>query len=379
MPHGPQHAHLAVRAELRPSVRAFDMYSAYYREGLRRYLATSGGHYEEVTLERHAPIVRGVRRVRDAYRLRGFFARLPRLGRALDVLVDRIVAAPPADGLRPGGPHKLVFSGRDSRQLRVCIDSNDDRDVAPEPLAWCDLYLKTNYWPSVTYPEKVRCLANADPLVIPQLDTMRAGRTAAKEYDVSMIVRVWGGRDEVEGVEHNLRLIEAVNRGPGRKFLYAYLVAGDIERARERLGAQGIPCGTDPIPAAKLWSVTAASRLNVIRLGMHYCIPWRFTGALAIGSAIVLDRRPFTLWPEPLREGENFLSLDVETSSEQPLAPASRYEEVPRKLEAWLADPALAARIGESNARYYDRFVEPEAMGKQIVASVLAAAPDLLD
>ena len=32
------------------------------------------------------------------------------------------------------------------------------------------------------------------------------------------------------------------------------------------------------------------ARLNVIRLGMHYCIPWRVTGALAIGSCIVLDR-----------------------------------------------------------------------------------------
>src|SRR5262249_58773833 len=117
-------------------------------------------------------------------------------------------------------------------------------------------------------PPAVRPLVNGDPLVIRQLATLRSQRETPKRYDVCMVVRVWGGKDEVEGVEHNLRLLEAVARARGSKLLYAYLVAGDIAAYGRRLERQGIPWGTDPLPARKLWRVTAASRLNVIRLGM---------------------------------------------------------------------------------------------------------------
>jgi hypothetical protein len=185
-----------------------------------------------------------------------------------------------------------------------------------------------------------------------------------------MVVRVWGGKDEVEGVEHNLRLIEAVNRAKGSKFLYAYLVAGDVQAAARRLEKQGIPCGTDPLPPKKLWQVSAASRLNVIRLGMHYCVPWRVTSAIAIGSGMVLDRAPFTRWPEPLVEGEHFLALGAETGVDQPLATDEQYASIPTKIDAWLADGDLAARIARNNGAYYDRHLAPARVGEHFMKTV---------
>src|SRR5262249_30481345 len=208
-------------------------------------------------------------------------------------------------------------------------------------------------------PPAVRPLVNGDPLVIRQLATLRSQRETPKRYDVCMVVRVWGGKDEVEGVEHNLRLLEAVARARGSKLLYAYLVAGDIEATRRRLERLDIPCGTDPLPQRKLWLATAGARLHVLRPRMHHRIPRRVTGRPAIGSAIVPDGAPLTRWPEPLLEGTNFLALGAETDAERPLAAPEQYAAIPEKINAWLADDGLAARIGRSNGAYFDRRVDP--------------------
>jgi hypothetical protein len=276
----------------------------------------------------------------------------------------------PAEVFVDTASHYLV-TPEGGQEVRVTIDSADDgRHVDEQVLGWSDLYLKTNYWPSLQYAPKVQPFVNADPLVIPQLAQFRRYREVRKEHDVCMVVRVWGGKDEVEGVEHNLRLIEAMARARCSKFLYAYLVAGDVAASARRLSRQGIPCGPHPIPPAELWRVTAASRLNVIRLGMHYCVPWRVTGALAIGSGIVLDRAPLTRWPEPLADGVNFVALGTETGTDQPLAPDAQYAAIPGLVEGWLADADLPARLGRNNAAYYDRFVDPQKVGEHVVAAV---------
>jgi hypothetical protein len=365
-----------VTAYLRPYDYRHDRYSAYYREGLRRYVVHRGGAYGEVAMGHHPRVLRLARRVRDAYRLRPLYARARWLQPALDGLAARIEGQVqlPAGVFVDAASHFVIVAPR-GRPVRVCIDSDDSgARVDPDVLSWSDVYLKTNYWPSLQYAPKVLPFVNADPLVIPQLGVLRRRRSAPKHYDVCMVVRVWGGKDEVEGVEHNLRIIEAVARARGTKFLYAYLVAGDIEAARQRLARQGIPCGTDPIPAARLWQVTAESRLNVIRLGMHYCIPWRVTGALAVGSAIVLDRTPLTRWPEPLRVGVNYVALGIETGCDRPLGTPAQYAAIPDQIDAWLAEPDLSARIGQSNATYYDRFVDPERVGEQIIAAAERAS-----
>jgi hypothetical protein len=369
---------VSVNALVRPWGFSYDLYSAYYRHGLRQYLSSVDGTYTETPLGRHAKVLRVMRRVRDMYRLRPLFRRAPLLGPAIDHAGRHLEGEFSFPNGQPSAAeqftHFYELTTPDGRSARFAIDPADDGGQIIEPtVGWCDVYFKTNYWTAKTYPGKVVPLVNGDPLIIPQLPRLRAQRRARKQYDLCMVLRVWGGKDEVEGVEHNLRLIEAVARARGSKFLYAYLVAGDISAAARRLERQGIPCGTQPVPAAKLWEVTAASRLNVIRLGMHHCVPWRMTGALAIGSAVVLDRAPLSRWPEPMVEGTHFLALGAETGVNQPLAMDEAYSAIPGKIDAWLADQGLAERIADTSASYFDRFVAPERVGEHIVRATRAA------
>ena len=74
---------------------------------------------------------------------------------------------------------------------------------------------------------------------------------------------------------------------------------------------QGIAWTTDPLPLFDLWRLSAQSRLNVLRLGMHHCVPWRMMDVLAMGGCPVLDCDPYTLWPQPLERNQNYLSLDA--------------------------------------------------------------------
>jgi hypothetical protein len=335
-------------------------------------LAAVGGEYQEVSMGQHLRLLQAMRKVRDLYRLRPLFARARWIQPALDDLAIHLEGPVrlPADVFVHNASHYLVTLAG-GREIRVAVDADDDGSrIAAQVLAWSDVYFKTNFWANHPYPAKVLPLVNADPLVIPQIATFRAYRTLPKERDLCMVVRVWGGKDEVEGIEHNLRLLEAVARARCSKFLYAYLVAGDVAGSARRLSRQGIPCGTAPVPPRKLWRVSATSRLNVVRLGMHYCIPWRVTGALAIGSAMVLDRAPLSSWPEPLREGTHFLALGAETGVDRPLASDAEYAAIPEKIEAWLARPDLPASIGRNNGDYYDRFLDPARVGEHIVAAV---------
>ena len=358
-----------VRAHVRPYDEKHDRNARYYFEGLRRVMAAVGGRYEEVSMCRRPELLGVMRDVRRAYRLRPLYQRAEWLPATLDRVARRIegpIHTP--SGLFHDDSAQCTVTFPGGREVKVCVQSDDTGTrFDPGILAWSDLCFKTNYWPSLAYPTKVVPSVNADPLVIPQIRTFRSHRALPKAHDVCMVVRVWGGQDEIEGVEHNLRLIEAVSRARCSKFLYAYLVAGDVEASRRRLERQGIPCGVHPLPSDDLWRASAAARLNVVRLGMHYCIPWRVTGALAIGSALVLDRAPFTRWPEPLTEDVHYVSLGTETSVDQPLATDAQYAAIPEKIEAWLAQPDLAARIGRNNADYYDRFAAPERVGEHTV------------
>jgi hypothetical protein len=366
----------AVTAYVRPYAYYHDRYGAYYREGLRRHLARIGGVYEEVSMGRVPRVLRSVRYVRDAYRLQSLFERAPWLARGIDdaaAFVEGQVRSPSGSLVETTSHYRLRAA--DGREIRVTVDAHD-AGSRPDGhvLAWSDVCFKTNHWPTVAYPRSVVPLVNADPLVLEQVDAFRAYRSAPKRYDVCMVVRIWGGADELEGIEHNLRLIEAASRARCSKFLYAYLVAGDVEGARRRLERQGIPCGTAPVPQATLWRISSESRLCVIRLGMHHCIPWRVTGALAIGAAIVLDRVPFTRWPEPLCEDRNFVSLGAHTGVGRPVAADAEYASIPDKLDAWAADHELSACLARNNGVYFDEHLDPERVGAHILATALRRA-----
>jgi len=361
-----------VKAFIRPFNYWYDFYNIYYRESLRSHLEAIKGRYEEISMSRFPTVLRKLRRIRDAYRLQPVFTQAKWFATAIDELGSKLegpIQSPSSSFQNTTGQYLIMTA--DGSEYRVCIDSCDYGEIRnADLLAWSDIYFKTNYWPSLSYPPHVAPMVNGDPLVIPQIAQFRSSRLQEKKYDICFIVRVWGGKDEVEGVEHNIRLIEAMAKAKCSKFLLAYLVAGDIATSGRRLERQGIPWSTRPLPAKELWQVSSQSRLNVIRLGMHYCVPWRVTGALAIGSCMVLDRVPLTRWPEPLLVGEHFLDLGAETAPGQSMATDEQYAAIPEKIEAWLADAGTSRRIGLKNGEYFDRFLHPKQVGAHILGRV---------
>jgi hypothetical protein len=258
----------------------------------------------------------------------------------------------------------------DGTQRRICIDAADYPTLRSQDLvSWADLYFKANYWPSETYPANVRRIINGDPLILRRIPSLRTYRAAKKRFDIGFVVRVRGGTNDDEGIEHNLRLLEAVNRVQCSKFIFAYLVAGNVEADARRLRAHGISSSTRSIRSGKLWRAMGESSLNIIRLGMHYCLPWRMAGALAMGASVALDQPPRASWPTPLKEAVNFLSLGAETI-DSPVAKPEAYEAIPELIETWLSDRVKLKGMMAANARYFDEHVDPECVGDYIVQTV---------
>jgi hypothetical protein len=326
--------------------------------------------YQPLRTGRFAPILRFGREFRGS----GAAARLRRTAPGLIELADRFLDClegplkSPSGGFDPLVGEYLFSCG--SKNVRVAIDTHDAGKVQSERLCdWADLYFKTNYWDGAAYPEKVRPLMNGSALVTEHEPFLRSLRTAPKSYDLSCIMRVWGGEDEVSGIEHNVRLLEQAAAYPGTKRVIAYLVAGDIAQLSTRLEAAGVECITRPLAPEELWRVCAASRFVLLRLGMHGCVPWRMADMLAIGAAIILDRAPFTRWHVPLREGEHFLSLEMPVTIQEPVAPGETYERISGRLSSWCEEQGLSESLGASAAKYFDEHGSPARVGEHIVGA----------
>ena len=156
-----------------------------------------------------------LRHVQDA----GYLLKLRRVGRFLESALDGVGGVLegevrlPSPHFDPGTGQYLVTHG--DRISKVCVDAVDYPELSsPELAEWSDLYFKTNWWPSVRYPGNVRPLVNGDPMVLDRIALLRAARSTPKTYDICCIVRVWGGRDTVEGIEHNLRLLRRCDEPP---------------------------------------------------------------------------------------------------------------------------------------------------------------------
>ena len=374
----PDAAVSAVKCFVRPFANWHDRYQAYYREGLRRACARAEIPFEVESVSRLRRPLTALRRFQDA----GYLLKVPTVGQRLEQAVEAAGRALegdvrlPSPIFDPGTGQYLVSAGR-ADPWCVCIDAMDyGRLSSPQLAALSDIHYKTNWWPSLTYPPNVRPLVNGDPTILRSIPTLRAMRSAPKDYDLCFAVRVWGGRDAVEGIEHNLRLLEAVKRAGCRAFLLAVLVVGDVSAYERRLRKAGIPTTVKSIKASDLWQVTARSRLNLLRLGVHDCIPWRVAGSLAVGSCVVLDQQPRAQWYEPLRPNVNFFDLGL-VPGQDGVAPDEAYAAVPEKLEGWLREPGAINFVSRSNAAYFDRYVEPERVGEQILSAVSSLAVDV--
>lgn len=361
-----------VRFSVFPYDHWHDRYQQYYQEGLRAYLGR-GTKVEPISNASFPRALRGLARLRDSYTLERILGGLfPATSAALTAIARYCdsTAKPIAQLV---GDYDFRLS--DGRAFRVCIDTHDSGDVTSERLAVeADLYIKTNYWPNKAYGANVAPFYNGNPLVLPHVWALKGKRGAAPEYDLCFVVRVWGGREERDGREHCLRLLEGASQVGGRKFLLALLTAEATPQIIERLRARAIPWTSRPLRLHRLWDITARSRVNVIRLGMHQCIPWRMCDLLALGACPVLDQAPRTVWPTPLEEGRHYVSLGVETSLAQPLAPQQSYDAVPTLLDAILSKGREIDGVRRETAHYFDENLAPRQVGRQICDMVLARA-----
>ena len=359
-----------VDAYSRPLVPFHDTYQRYYVESLRAALTPTDGRLQLHRLGRATGVLTRLRALED----RGLVTRVVgRRGADLVMRAARRIEGPirtPANVFHDTVGQYVAHA--DGRTIRFCVDSADTPFVSSPPLLeWADVYFKTNRWYMERYPASVRPLVNGDPLVLPEVDTFRAARARPKDLDLSFVVRVWGGRDTLEGVEHNIRLLEALSKVPGETLVLAVVQAGDTDLIERRLEGMGIRSTRRAVDAAELWDITARSRLTVMRLGLHWCIPWRATGLLASGAAPVFDRAPFSEWPQPLAAGENFLDLGLDVGPDAPTAEESAYREVVPRVAEWLADDELSARLATANADYFDHHLAPLPVGRYMLDTLL--------
>jgi hypothetical protein len=256
-----------------------------------------------------------------------------------------------------------------TRRVRVAIDPHDNRKIASQAaLDWCDVYFKANKWVSEKYPAKVLPIVNGNGVhSTGTLEFLRTLRGAPKDYDLVFISRLGAG------IEHNIRLFESLARLPGRKRLVAILYpqfgqqqyAAALERA-------GVTCLTRNIEPLDLWTTLARARVNFLRLGAKFCIPWRMIDFLAMGSAIVIDRHPFSDWPVPLEDGVNFAACFGRSAEP---AVDEDYSRVAATVQRVFDSPSMIEEMAERNAEYFDQFASPPMVARYTIDSALAFDP----
>ena len=364
----------SVLAQTFPYDQWHDRYQEYYQTGLRQYLASQGVTLRLSSRSQFPAFLKVLRRVRDAPTLRRMLrSRAGAITEYLDWMAHR-------SGARQSPAAPLVgeyFFCLDAlHTTNACIDTHDSGSVtAPALLERCDVYLKTNYWKGYAYNPRVRPFYNCNPVVLPHINKLQAMRAVPPAFDLCFVVRVWGGPTGMEGIEHCLRLLEAVAKVKAKKFLLAELLVGDTDAQAQRLRQSGIPTTTGRLGLGELWQVMARSRLNLTRLGTHHCMSWRMTDHLALGACTVLDQHPKTIWPVPLVPQRHYVSLNAATSNDHPVAHDSAYAAIPALLEELLSQADLVAEMRRCSAEYFDGHMHPVEIGRQLHQVLLDAMP----
>ena len=367
-----QHRILGVSTELFPYHYNQDLYQQYYREGLKLFTSQTG---IEMLLRQGTPfqgLASYAGHIKEARKIEKIF------GPFADVIkftADLLAKALGENGRPPSATTGFYSFELPHRKMRLCLDTADYGEIRNSELVEAsDLYLKTNYSAVMPYSSKVKPFYNCNPMILKEIEFLKQLRHLKYTYDIAFVVRVWGGGHETEGIEHCMKLLEGAAKFKGDKFVLAYLVAGDKKKLGKRLRQLGIPYTEKPLPARQLWQITAQSALNLIRLGMHHCVPWRMNDLLALGACPVFDQKIKTVWPLPLLEQSHYLSLNVPTSFSQPVGSDDAYKAIPDLLEHLLDDRCKREEIGLNNGAYFDSNLTPCAIGRQICMQVLDMA-----
>ncbi len=281
------------------------------------------------------------------------------------------------------GKYHFVFG---NNKIKVAIDTADGRDLHDESvLAWSDIYFKCNAWSQIQYPEKVVSILNGNGTLSPRkIEQLKALRNHQKDYDLVYWSRIWalpGHLPANNGVEHNIRLFEALARVEGRKNLLAVfpeeLDCPSLQEYRDRLDTVGVKWqnGWQDIDSDKLWSSLASAHVNFLRPGNHLCVSWRMVDLLCMGACVMLDGKPYTRWPIPLESGVNFVDSQCTLSSDYLLPADDSYTELTEKISALIADKAKIQKIAKNNREYYDQHASLAALSGYVLQVVREWSP----
>ncbi len=301
-------------------------------------------------------------------------AGIPKISKGFDLLSHL---------LKPRNTITSDYAGRyvvnkDGTSKKIVIDSHDTRGIVDEDAyRWSDTYFKANYWPNIQYPEKTRPVVNGNGFLNDKkLLHMKSLRNVQKTVDLAFISRVWAGKGEHfwEGLEHHVRLFEALARTGGSKVLRA-LIPGDlkkvdISRYLRRLEAVMVPYSFEFFPSDQLWQVLAKSKVVFLRSGKHLCIPWRMIDLLCMGSCVAFDAAPFPQWPEPLRSGVNFLDCGLTRDVNERSSPVDEYEKIPKTIASLLRDEQLMESVRLNNISYFEHYASPQRVAEYILATI---------
>lgn len=282
---------------------------------------------------------------------------------------------------------RYVIAIEGEQGIRVAIDTSDGRDVRDtDALEWCDVYFKTNLWPSLRYAEKVRPFLNGNgSLSASKLDRLKQLRNAEKSIDLSHCAKIWQptavGSDYspekwMNVIEHQVRLFETLSRIDCRKELLAIIPTPlreqDVRGFINRLQACGVKCQRDwgDITSQKFWAGLSRAKIAFLRPGNHLCISWRMTDLLAMGACIVCDGAPYPNWYQPLESGVHFGDGHCRLGPDYSLPDDSRYARLQRVIEDLLADEDGMLSLRGYASNYFDRYGNPQAVASYLLETV---------
>lgn len=346
---------------------------AYFREGLRLWARNSGAAFTHTTLCRMPSLIRALALARESRKARALVG-ASRLNRLITTLADIAGGKQRFDAAHYSATISRYRVTLDDGTTRFfCIDVADSPEIcSPDLLEGSVAYFKTNFAVQGNYPDHVFPLFNVGPDMEWTLKRLSMLRRMRKEYDLSFIVRVWGGTNEVDGIEHNLRLIEALSKVRCNKFFHIFLIAGDTQAIARRLDAQGIRWSGHPLPPEECVRIAARSRLSVVRHAIHSSIPWSTVEKIAVGSCVLLDHEPSMRWHVPLLRDRHFLCIDTPVDRKSLVSTDAAYAAVPGIVEGFLADQRTAEDIGKNCSAYFDAHLTPESAGRHIMETVLS-------
>lgn len=265
------------------------------------------------------------------------------------------------NGFAPHTTHvgQYIFQLKSGREIKVAIDAHDHRNIRSQAIHdWCDIYFKSNRWPSVDYSRKVLPIPTGNAgITLENSRFLRGLRGVKKEFDLLFVGRIWAGGDA--NVEHNLRLFESLAKVKCKSKLLAVVFNFDktseaYRNITQRLDHAGVEWTENQIGYVELMRLSAASKLVVLRAGISCCIAWRLVDMLGLGACIVMDQAPFPAWPVPLKEGENFLSLGIKITDDCKPGSLQEYQGVIPKIAGFFKDQNAIDFIQMQNGIYFD-------------------------